>query len=104
MCAVAVLSFTERLPGVFHGQPDSFTGNLETADTAASREMVAAERHHQSQLGLPPFPKPIGGVCTRRGSRDRRLGDARPRDHAGDPPRNREFPLFSAGFGVFYCE
>ena len=46
---MAVLSFTERLPGVFHGQPDSFTGNLETADTAASREMVAAERHHQSQ-------------------------------------------------------
>ena len=43
------------------GQPDSIAGNLETADDA-SQEMVAAECHHQSQLGLPPFPKPIGGV------------------------------------------
>ena len=72
-CAVAVLSFTERLAGVFHGQPDSFTGNLETADTAVSREMVAAVRHHQSQLGLPPFPKPIGGVCTARAAPPQRM-------------------------------
>ena len=72
-CAVAVLSFTERLAGVFHGQPDSFTGNLETADTAVSREMVAAVRHHQSQLGLPPFPKPIGGVYTVRAAPPQRM-------------------------------
>ena len=68
-----VLSFAERLAGVFCGQPDSFAGNLETADTAASQEMVAAERHHQSQLGLPPFPKPIGGVCAARAAPPQRM-------------------------------